>query len=91
MKKAGDLLYLLLQLVKYGSSKELAQRHIQTIAELLDQIDRHLFAARVEHAIHGGGRDAAAGGEFVGAHVALGEEGVETGNHGFFDGYFYHL
>ena len=87
--KAGDLLYLLLQLVKYGSSKELAQRHFQPIAELLDQIDGNLFAARVKHTIHAGGRDAAAGGELVGAHVALGEDGVETGNYGFFDGHFY--
>ena len=35
MKKAGDLLYLLLQIVKHLCGKELAHGHFQTVTELL--------------------------------------------------------
>ena len=39
------LLDFLFQFVKQRRAEELAQRDIQTVAELFDQIDGHLFAA----------------------------------------------
>ena len=70
-------LYLLLQFIKHRRAEELTQGHIQAVAEPLDQVDRNLFAARVKHTIHAGGRDAAAGSKFVGTHVALAQDSLK--------------
>ena len=79
-------MYLLLQFIKNLRAEELAQGDVQTVAELLYQIDRNLLAAWVKHTIYAGGRDAAAVGEFVGFDAPLLHKLHKTGGHGFFDG-----
>ena len=67
MRKEGSsgLLDFLLQLVKRLRAEKLAQRHVQTIAELLDEVDGHLLAVWVEHAVHAGRGYACMIGQFV--------------------------
>lgn len=66
-----SLLYLLLDLIKHGAVKELAQTDLQPVAELLDGDDAGIPALFVEHAVNRGGRHAGDIRQSVDSHVVL--------------------
>lgn len=44
----------LFQFIKFRRAEKLSQRHIQPIAQLLDQINGNLLPPRIQHTIHAG-------------------------------------
>ena len=61
----SQLLYLLLQSVEIRRGEELAQRDVQTVAELLDRDDRKIPSGIVHHTIPCGWRHTGAGCQLV--------------------------
>ena len=86
-----QLFDFLFQIVKQRRAEKFTQRDLQTVAELFDQIDRHLFATGIQHAVHAGGSYAGTVGQFVGFDAALFADFLKAVGYGLLDAHVDHL